>query len=335
MVSFLSYLANFFRFPSYYYVCCRDEPVNGESSAVMGRRHIHNCKYCSKTFASRLLLSKHLTSSSCLFRYTCRYCAKIFVSAENRLLHERKHKDKKNFICAICKQEFQSTFELNVHAVQGCERPMLNSPRLNKKKRTDKEKTKVAVPAQNGNPRLGSKVQTYSCFTCNKTFRKKTQFQRHVRSCTPSIGVSGTQRNHVRKADDGKVQVETTVRTPPQGMRTRNPLRRMQNSLPIEDPPVVENPNISPQASLLAVLGLKEKSTPPKTKEEPQMDVYLENSGRCSPDVIVVKEVVTVCDICKKIFTSESGMLNHQNTAHNRNMTAEKMIHTVIRVDVE
>ncbi|KAJ9595773.1 hypothetical protein L9F63_013017 [Diploptera punctata] len=301
---------------------------SGESSS---RRNIHNCKCCSKNFASRLLLSRHLTSSSCLFRYTCRYCAKTFVSADTRLQHERNHKNKKNFMCGICRQIFQSSFELNVHAMQGCERSMLNGSQQTRKTKKKKQNTKQA-----------SLRNSHPCSLCPKVFKRKAHLQTHLRSCRRSANKiqlfqkKTPQKNvaqEVVSAEQNVVRVENTG-DKNKTVNSRKPSRRKQILIPKEDPPVVENVNISPKASLLAVLGLKEKQNTTALKKESEMETSVEtDTGRSSPDVIVVKEIVTICDICRKIFTSETAMINHQLNVHNRVMSAEK-IQTLMRVEI-
>jgi len=328
------------------------------------KRAMHRCKHCSKHFPSRVQLSQHLTSSNCLFLYTCRYCAKIFGSAENRIHHERNHRDKKNFICRICKQKFQSSFDLNVHTLQGCERSAIHNHQQSTvvtegKGQMTQEKgiermDKTKQPKDVLNKISDAKVkQHFKCKYCKKDFTHMLPYKKHIRTCRRVMTMTKfheiRRKTHIKPtyksvplklkqdSSEGNQETEHEVqRVVPDSTDIKASSRRKQNFTDNQEATTLENlseedlPDISLKASLLAVLGLKEKSKPADlkaTQKEDEMKMNKTNVG------ITEDEVVTVCDICRKIFTSESGMLNHQTTVHNRNLTAEK-INSLMRVEI-
>lgn len=320
---------------------------------VSCKRNLHKCKHCSKNFPSRTKLSHHLTSSNCLFQYTCRYCAKIFGNADNRIRHEKNHRDK-SFICRLCKQKFQSSFDLNVHTVNGCKRASVNRQ---ESITTAEGKSSQVKPEENGerkseneksdgtSNRISDIKQAHmiKCKYCEKSFGHNLRYGKHLRTCRRAVimkKINQTRKQRNAKSfasmelqqDKGNGKQKTKNNTQEgivEGVRVRGSSRKKQDFSDVKTPlqqnsPTKNSSEISPKASLLAVLGLKEKS---------QQKANEIKNNTASSEVTVEDEVVTVCDICRKIFTSESGMLNHQTTVHNRKLTAEK-INSLMRVEI-
>lgn len=326
------------------------------------RQAVHRCKHCSKNFPSRAQLSRHLTSSNCLFQYTCRYCAKVFCNAKNRIHHERNHRGKKNFICRICKQKFQSSFDLNVHTLQGCEytafysqqhSTVITETRLQKKQERDTEGLNEKRQSEGLlNKIWNNETQLFNCKYCKKDFTNLLSYKKHIRTCRRVMTMSKVnemRKAHIKPANksvslrlkqDNSAGNQKTKNKIPNGLsddidikessRRKEVLLENQRATPLDNPLEKGPSDISLKASLLAVLGLREKPKPTdlKTTEKPdEMKINKTNADN------IKDEVVTVCDICRKIFTSESGMLNHQATVHNRNLTSER-INSLMRVEI-
>lgn len=328
-------------------------------------RSVHRCKHCSKNFPSRVHLSQHLSSSNCLFRYTCRYCAKIFNTVESRISHERNHRGKKNFICRICKHKFQSSFDLNVHTLQGCEHRAVHSHRQStviteanqqmpqEKDIQRKNETKQLEGILN-QISVAKAKRNLKCKYCTKDFTHTVPNRNHVHTCRHVMDMSKinevTKKNLIKsthksvslKVNQGsftgnqKTKHKIQNRVLPGGTQIKALSRRKPNPVDSQEATALEHSSardhfdLSLKASLLAVVGLKEKSEAPDLKTTQKADEM--KISKANSDV-TEDEVVTVCDICWKIFTSESGMLNHQTTVHNRNLTAEK-INSLMRVEV-
>jgi hypothetical protein len=200
---------------------------------------------------------------------------------------------------------------------------------------------------------LDDKLEPFKCKYCGKNFTHFLSYKRHVRTCRRVMAMSKV--NDMRR----KTRVKPTYKSVSLRLKQDNctgnqktkhnisnvvsdnidikeSSRRKEILLEKQGMPPIENSlekgpsDISLKASLLAVLGLKEKSKPTDLKTIQRSDEM--KICKTSTD-ITEDEVVTVCDICRKIFTSESGMLNHQATAHNRSLTSEK-INSLMRVEI-
>lgn len=322
---------------------------------------MHRCKHCSKNFSSRVQLSRHLTSSSCLFQYTCRYCAKVFCNAKNRIHHERNHRGKKNFICRICKQKFQSSFDLNVHTLQGCECSAfhkqqhstgITETKMQKTQERDTEGMNEERQSEGFlNKILDDETEHFNCKYCKKNFTNLLSYKKHIHTCRHVMAMSKVnemRRTHIKPAyksvslrlkKDNSAGNQKKKHKIPNGLsddvdikessRRKKILLENQRATPLENSLEKDPSDISLKASLLAVLGLKEKPKPPDLKTMEKSDEMISKTITDN----IKDEVVTVCDICGKIFTSESGMLNHQASVHNRNLTSEK-ISSLMRVEV-
>ncbi|XP_050086767.1 zinc finger protein 260-like [Anopheles aquasalis] len=80
-----------------------------------------SCNACSKSFASRLKLTKHQKSHGAADTeevFKCRVCEKIFRSKSTLICHEKVHGENgvgNNFSCAECGKMFASEEKLQVH----------------------------------------------------------------------------------------------------------------------------------------------------------------------------------------------------------------------------
>ncbi|PSN48357.1 hypothetical protein C0J52_08081 [Blattella germanica] len=287
---------------------------------------------------------------------------------EKRIKHERNHQDKKSFMCRVCKSKFQSSFDLNVHLVHGCQNftPGVKRPAMKpelRKPATIQEKNRVKV---NGSTKVQEGLQTgtakpktqvpLKCKICNKVYSNgvNKQFNKHVQNCKRSLSMS-KMHDIRRKLKLQKLvsvdKVPQTLAVNEQGrkkvckvfsedVKVRPLLRRKRKTVNVQALSTAEtslsaNVEKSPKASLLHSLGLQEKQNQGLEIHNTSKPDEVMKNFRAAPEVINCDgdEVVTVCDICRKIFTSETGMLNHQMSVHNRNLTAEKM-HSLMRVEI-
>jgi hypothetical protein len=191
---------------------------------------------------------------------------------------------------------------------------------------------------------LDDETERFKCKYCGKNYTRFLSYKRHVRACRRAVAMSKVndmrRKAHVKPAhesvsprlkQDNCAGDQKIKRNVPNVLSSdiKEILLEKQRTTPIENS--VEGPSdINLKASLLAVLGLKEKSKPTDLKTMQRSDEM--KISETSTDTIE-DEVVTVCDMCRKIFTSESGMLNHQAKAHNRSLTSEK-INSVMRVQI-
>jgi hypothetical protein len=195
--------------------------------------------------------------------------------------------------------------------------------------------------------------QHLKCKYCTKDFTHILPYRNHIRTCRRVMAMSKIneiQRKNCLKPTCKSVSLKVNQDNSAGNQKTKCKLQRVlpddtqikassrrkqnlmdnQKAMALENSSAKDHSDISLKASLLAVLGLKEKSKPPdlkSTQKADEMKISKTNSD------VTEDEVVTVCDICRKIFTSESGMLNHQTTVHNRNLTAEK-INSLMRVEI-
>jgi hypothetical protein len=200
---------------------------------------------------------------------------------------------------------------------------------------------------------LDDEAEHFKCKYCGKNYTHFLSYKRHIHTCRRAVTMSEVndmrRKAHVKpayksvsprlKQDNcaGNQKIKHNVpNVLSNDINIKESSRRKEILLEKQRMTATENSlekgpsDISHKASLLAVLGLKEKSKPTDLKTMQRSD---EMKIIETVTDIIEDEVVTVCDICRKIFTSESGMLNHQTTAHNRNLTSEK-INSLMRVEI-
>jgi hypothetical protein len=200
---------------------------------------------------------------------------------------------------------------------------------------------------------LDGKPEHFKCKYCRKNFTHFLSYKKHLRTCRRVMAMSKVndmrRKTHVKpacksismelKQDNCSGSQKTKHKIPSvlsndvdikESSRKKEMFLENQQMTPLENSLENGPSDINLKASLLAVLGLKEKSKSTDLKPMQRSDEM--KISKTSTDIIE-DEVVTICDICRKIFTSESGMLNHQATAHNRNLTSEK-INSLMRVEI-
>lgn len=106
----------------------------------------------------------------------------------------RENRDKKDFICRVCKQKFQSSFDLNVHTLEGCECSAVQKHELS----TVLTDANRQVTQEKGTERMNETKETegivnqilvskakqhLKCKYCTKHFMHILPYRNHVHTC--------------------------------------------------------------------------------------------------------------------------------------------------------
>ena len=78
-------------------------------------KHDIFCKMCEKSFASPLILRRHIESVHKGMAYKCTLCGKSLTSMAAMKRHERTHLERKDHKCDICHNEFSRKEHLSKH----------------------------------------------------------------------------------------------------------------------------------------------------------------------------------------------------------------------------
>ena len=66
----------------------------------------HQCKYCSKPFASATACKRHESSHTDTRPFSCTYCPRAFTRRDLLTMHTRCHTQEKPYICPLCNTGF-------------------------------------------------------------------------------------------------------------------------------------------------------------------------------------------------------------------------------------
>ncbi|XP_052868723.1 zinc finger protein 260-like [Anopheles cruzii] len=192
----------------------------------------YNCGTCSKSFSTKLRLSKHLkthlsnypdavfkcrmcekifrTKSTLIChekvhgegidnRFSCVECGKIFGTGEKLQVHRRLHTGEKPYQCKVCMKHFNHQSNLIVHArIHEKVKKALKCERCSKV--LDNEERLVI------HMRLHTGEKPYKCSYCDKRFNHKSTVSTHEKAA--HIAANSFQCNRCHKTFNQKCQLQ-------------------------------------------------------------------------------------------------------------------------------
>ena len=135
------------------------------------KQSFFECSECSKRFASKASLDRHIRSHTMEKPYSCELCGKTFSQSGNRKVHMRIHTGEKKVKCSICDRWFGDNTNL------------ANHQRTHTGQKPFKCELCGKCFAQNGNlavhMRIHSGEKRYQCKICGKWFAHSGTLKRH------------------------------------------------------------------------------------------------------------------------------------------------------------
>jgi hypothetical protein len=105
----------------------------------------YSCEYCQKAFRDRYELVRHTRRHTGDFPFRCQECNKGFMRHERYMTHLRWHSGERPYLCTMCEKSFRDRSELNRHS------------------------------------RRHTGDLPYKCETCGKGFLRRERYVTHVR----------------------------------------------------------------------------------------------------------------------------------------------------------
>ena len=128
------------------------------------------CDQCDYSTYDRQRLSYHLRTHSKIKPYSCFFCSKRFGQIGHRNLHEKRHRQEKNFKCTECDKAFVTRQNLESHQ----RLHLAKSFRCEFCTEVFRHKHTLVT-----HMRQHTNVHPYRCKRCGKGFKQSTPFKVH------------------------------------------------------------------------------------------------------------------------------------------------------------
>ncbi|XP_030561878.1 zinc finger protein 583-like [Drosophila novamexicana] len=155
-----------------------NEPVEASPKSVPSDK-AEQCPVCSKVFANRGSLKRHIRIHSGERPYKCIYCQKAFNQSCNLDKHMRVHSGERPYKCGQCLKAFTQSNHLanhlRIHAHTN-----VDELHLQPHKRTHSSETNWAELEGQHRSRAGERA--HKCSLCAKAFTSKWYLQEHLRA---------------------------------------------------------------------------------------------------------------------------------------------------------
>lgn len=138
-----------------------------------------SCVVCSKTFAKKQILSRHLKIHVANKPHVCKDCGMSFAESSNLTKHRKKHTGElrnvvgKPNLCTVCGKAFKWASSLSKHMNHHTKRKILNCPHC-PKYYLEQQTLKLHLRTHTGE-------RPFVCNICEKSFTQMCNLEKHLR----------------------------------------------------------------------------------------------------------------------------------------------------------
>eukprot|EP00057_Strongylocentrotus_purpuratus_P016506 XP_011670980.1 PREDICTED: zinc finger protein Xfin [Strongylocentrotus purpuratus] len=144
-----------------------------------GGNEAFQCSYCSRKLNSKSDFMRHERTHTGEKPHPCSSCSKRFSRKHQLLVHERTHTGEKLFLCSECGKRFSRKQELLRH--ESKVHLKAKSPETSKDFNND---SAVSFQKDLDKRKACSDKSSYQCRECNKKFKTKMSFTKHMKEHT-------------------------------------------------------------------------------------------------------------------------------------------------------
>lgn len=134
------------------------------------------CKVCRKALMSIESLRRHMKIHTGHKQFKCDQCEKSFIEKHDLQKHQVTHSSDKHFACEICKKLFKRKYDLTLHMTAHQPIPLRNFHC------GLCDKVFYSYHNMKRHKRLHQNHKTFKCHDCKKSFTRKDNLERHVKS---------------------------------------------------------------------------------------------------------------------------------------------------------
>ncbi|XP_050443119.1 zinc finger protein 555-like [Adelges cooleyi] len=148
------------------------------------------CKFCPKTFVQKRSLHSHYKSAHKDKDGVCVDCGQLFNSGQEVAEHRAKAKHGASFVCYKCGETFTRSQQYKLHLQRhdtyscvNCNAYFANFKKLNAHlKQCIYLSSDILKPPNHIKTKETSNGVVYECKKCQKTFKKKKYYRRHIKT---------------------------------------------------------------------------------------------------------------------------------------------------------